>query len=223
MPTNSDPASPGPRVTAIASTSPNCTPASLNASDTTGLIASMCARDATSGNTPPYGACSAICDATTFDRIVSPSRTMAAAVSSHEVSMPRISVIPGSLSLYPPVSLYEVRGLVPSHSHPSDLWSALLSRDQLPFPPCGGKGLGDGGCALAFQLDHQVIRAVGQHFHRAGVVQQHRVFDANAVAARRVIQPRLDGEHVPTLQPVARRPRREERRFVHVQPQPVRQ
>jgi hypothetical protein len=34
----------------------------------------------------------AICDATTFEIICSPERTTAAAVSSHELSMPRMNV-----------------------------------------------------------------------------------------------------------------------------------
>src|SRR6266536_3482022 len=58
-------------------------------------MTSMCMREATSGNTPPYWACLAACEATMLDRIVLPSATTAAAVSSQEVSMARILGILG--------------------------------------------------------------------------------------------------------------------------------
>src|SRR5262249_3760348 len=47
-------------------------------------------REASSGTTPPYGWCVAIWDDTTFESSRSPPATTAAAVSSHEVSMPRM-------------------------------------------------------------------------------------------------------------------------------------
>src|SRR5205809_7772876 len=53
-------------------------------------MTSMCMREATSGNTPPYWACLAACEATMLERIVVPSATTAAAVSSQEVSMARM-------------------------------------------------------------------------------------------------------------------------------------
>ena len=63
-PTSSAPDSPGPAVTAIASTSVSLTPAVASARSTAGTIASRCARLATSGTTPPNLACSATLDAT---------------------------------------------------------------------------------------------------------------------------------------------------------------
>src|SRR5205814_5165560 len=51
-------------------------------------------REASSGTTPPYGAWSASCEATTLDRIRRPSVRTAAAVSSHELSIPS-TIIPG--------------------------------------------------------------------------------------------------------------------------------
>src|SRR5512135_2488899 len=50
----------------------------------------ICCREATSGNTPPNWACRSICDATTLDKMTRSSSTTAAAVSSQEVSMPRM-------------------------------------------------------------------------------------------------------------------------------------
>src|ERR1017187_152934 len=58
-PTSSAPVSPGPAVTAIASTSARVTPAVASARSTAGTMASRCARLATSGTTPPHRACSA--------------------------------------------------------------------------------------------------------------------------------------------------------------------
>ena len=52
------------------------------------------AREATSGKTPPYWACRSICEATMLDLIVGPSVMTAAAVSSQEVSMARMAVMP---------------------------------------------------------------------------------------------------------------------------------
>src|SRR6476469_5957668 len=90
MPTSKAPASPGPCVTAIASIDPYVLPASASACRTTGTIARRCSRDASSGTTPPYGWCVAICDDTTFESTRSPLPTTAAAVSSHELSIPRM-------------------------------------------------------------------------------------------------------------------------------------
>src|SRR6185437_1180899 len=64
-----------------------------SASRTTGTMARRCSREASSGTTPPYGACVAIWEETTFDNTCAPSRTTAAEVSSHELSMPRIRAI----------------------------------------------------------------------------------------------------------------------------------
>ena len=57
-----------------------------------GTMVATCWRDASSGTTPPYGACTSICDATTFARTCRPSSTTAAAVSSHDVSTPSTSM-----------------------------------------------------------------------------------------------------------------------------------
>ena len=64
-------------------------PASLKAALATGRRFFRCSRAASSGTTPPYSACSLICDETVLDRIF-PSRTTAALVSSQEVSMARM-------------------------------------------------------------------------------------------------------------------------------------
>ena len=57
---------------------------------TTGTIASICFLEASSGTTPPYGWCTVIWDDTTEDNTSVPSTTTDAAVSSQDVSMPRI-------------------------------------------------------------------------------------------------------------------------------------
>jgi hypothetical protein len=64
--------------------------AKRNAARTTGTIARRCSRLANSGTTPPNRACVAICEATTEDSVRAPRSTTAAAVSSHELSIPRI-------------------------------------------------------------------------------------------------------------------------------------
>src|SRR5262245_52680206 len=89
QPTRSEPTSPGPWVTAMPSRSLSFTPASLSARSMTGLMTSRCRREASSGTTPPHGACRASWEATTSERMRRPSANTAAAVSSHEVSMPR--------------------------------------------------------------------------------------------------------------------------------------
>ncbi len=91
-PTSSAPISPGPAVTPTASTSSSVAPAPASASSITGATSSRCRRDATSGTTPPNRACSSACEATTFARISPSSVTTAAAVSSHDVSRPRITL-----------------------------------------------------------------------------------------------------------------------------------
>src|SRR5574341_117645 len=87
-PTSSDPTSPGPTVTARAVTSPSVIPASARARSRTGWITSMWRREASSGTIPPYGACRSTCEATTLLRTRRPPSRTAAAVSSHDVSMP---------------------------------------------------------------------------------------------------------------------------------------
>ena len=51
-------------------------------------------RDAISGTTPPYSACSSICEAITPESTRRPSATTAAAVSSQEDSTARIVALP---------------------------------------------------------------------------------------------------------------------------------
>jgi hypothetical protein len=89
-PTSNDPNSPGPYVQATALNSPQAVDDRNIASSTTGVIARICSRLASSGTTPPYRWCVSICDVTTDDSTVRPSSTTAAAVSSHEDSMANI-------------------------------------------------------------------------------------------------------------------------------------
>ena len=86
-PTSRAPARPGPLVTALASTSESRMPAVSQARSMVGTIASRCAREATSGTTPPNRACSSTLEATASASRVCP-RTMPTPVSSQEVSMP---------------------------------------------------------------------------------------------------------------------------------------
>src|SRR5919201_6524674 len=88
-PTKSAPISPGPDVTATPSRSSNLIPAWNKASSSSGFRTSTCARDASSGTTPPYLRCTSTWLETRFERIERPSSTTATAVSSQEVSMPR--------------------------------------------------------------------------------------------------------------------------------------
>src|SRR6267143_3057000 len=88
QPTSSEPTSPGPWVTATPSRSRNLTPASASAFSTTGTMTSRWRREASSGTTPPYGAWIASCEATTLESTRRPSASTAAAVSSHELSIP---------------------------------------------------------------------------------------------------------------------------------------
>src|SRR3954447_1174322 len=89
-PTSRAPVSPGPEVTAIASTSSTVMPDSASARCTVGTIASRCAREAISGTTPPNRSCSSTEVASASASRVCP-RTSPTPVSSHEVSNPRTS------------------------------------------------------------------------------------------------------------------------------------
>src|SRR5213594_1088853 len=71
----------------------------------TASIRSRWWREASSGTTPPYSRWISACEAITFDRMARPRRT-AAAVSSQEVSIPRIS---GLSTLIVPSLLVMVR------------------------------------------------------------------------------------------------------------------
>src|SRR5919197_3461356 len=90
IPTSSAPTSPGPTVTATPSIDPNDAPASLKASSISGFMLSRCARDATSGTTPPNRSWRWAWLESGFALIFRPSSRMATAVSSHEVSSPRL-------------------------------------------------------------------------------------------------------------------------------------
>src|SRR5690606_29507989 len=76
-------------VTAIASTSSGESPARSSAVSITGRTTSRWLRLATSGTGPPNLRWRSIWERTTSDRTWRPFSTTAAAVSSHEVSMPR--------------------------------------------------------------------------------------------------------------------------------------
>ena len=91
-PVSSAPISPGSTVTAMASTSAIDRLAFSNALRVTPQMASVCAREAISGTTPPYSLCISICEATTLESSVRPSSTTAAAVSSQELSKPKIRI-----------------------------------------------------------------------------------------------------------------------------------
>src|SRR5439155_21925796 len=99
QPTSREPTNPGPWVTATPSSSRNLTPASASAFSTTGTMTSRWRREASSGTTPPYGAWMASCEATTLERRRRPSASTAAAVSSHELSIPSTTIRRPSLSL----------------------------------------------------------------------------------------------------------------------------
>ena len=97
-PTTSAPTSPGAYVTATASRSlhvrratPRWAAATSKHSSHTPQMASMCLRLAISGTTPPKRAWKSICDATTSATRFPVPSTMAAAVSSHEDSIARMS------------------------------------------------------------------------------------------------------------------------------------
>ena len=91
-PVSSAPISPGSTVTATASMSARVRPAFSSALRVTPQTASVCAREAISGTTPPYSLCISTCEATTLESSVRPSSTTAAAVSSQELSKPRIRI-----------------------------------------------------------------------------------------------------------------------------------
>src|SRR3989344_6376174 len=85
--------SPGPFVTAMRSMSRIVIPARAHVSDRTGIMLATCSRAAIFGTTPPHCAWVAIWEETTFaatDNFPRSARTMAPAVSSQEVSMPKM-------------------------------------------------------------------------------------------------------------------------------------
>ena len=92
VPINKDEIKPGRCVTAIPSMLSIVTSASFKAFSITGRIFPTCSRAATSGTTPPVLRCKSIWDAIIFERTIRPSSTTAAAVSSQDVSIPRINM-----------------------------------------------------------------------------------------------------------------------------------
>src|SRR5881628_672925 len=92
-PTSSAPTSPGPWVTATASTALQAIPASARARSTTAGSAARCARLASSGTTPPktlWMSCERMIKlASSGAPPRLPPTSTAADVSSHDVSMPR--------------------------------------------------------------------------------------------------------------------------------------
>src|SRR5579885_1018059 len=92
-PTSSAPASPGPRVTATASSVWPAASAAARISSSSGTMFVRWAREAASGTMPPKGRWSSTWEAIRWLSIQRPSRTIATAVSSHEVSMARIRMV----------------------------------------------------------------------------------------------------------------------------------
>src|SRR5574341_226002 len=90
-PTRRAPIRPGAWVTATSSMSSSETEAPASASRMTGMRFFKCSRDASSGTTPPYFSCTFTWEETTFDS-TAVSRSTAAAVSSQEVSIPRVNI-----------------------------------------------------------------------------------------------------------------------------------
>jgi hypothetical protein len=91
-PMSNEPMSPGPEVTAIADISVKLTPALFMVSWTMGRISSICLLEASSGTIPPYLLWISSWLDTMLDKIVLPSSTTAAEVSSHDVSIPKINI-----------------------------------------------------------------------------------------------------------------------------------
>src|SRR5262245_49633808 len=155
-------------------------------------MTSMCMREATSGNTPPYCACLAACDATMLDRIVVPSATTAAAVSSQLVSIAIILGIDGILA--EPVRegcVVRPKGcfaMVCQTDHREASFRTHHSLSPLPLYP--------------LHRQHQLLRIIRHRLKLQALgVEPQAVFDADAVAALGVIQARLDGDDHAGVQP----------------------
>src|SRR3990172_8928467 len=156
MPTTNEPANPGPRVTAIASMASNPAWAAESASETTAKIDSMCCREAASGKTPPYWACSALWEATILERIKRPFSTTAAAVSSQEVSMPNMRVSSEGMFDY----------LAPDHRKQVSLCDRIHKHFHFQ-------------CLGSRNLEHQVFRVLGQRLEPAVRPGPDGVLDPN--------------------------------------------
>jgi len=90
-------------------------------------MASMCLRLAISGTTPPKREWKSICEATTSETMVPASSISAAAVSSHDDSMARISL--------------PERGMRSPVSLPA-LAAAAFKRSSMPATSCSATGSG---------------------------------------------------------------------------------
>src|SRR3989304_6133843 len=83
---------PGPAVTAMPSIFSRPDPASARARSTTGTTERICSREASSGTTPPYRLWTGTWEETMLARRPAEESYTAAAVSSHELSMPRTRI-----------------------------------------------------------------------------------------------------------------------------------
>src|SRR5438132_1099099 len=100
--------------------SPRVIPASSSACWITGFIRSTWSREAISGTTPPKRACRSTCEAITFERRHSPSSTIAAAVSSQELSIPSTrtdELLQGGEPLREPLPIVDAPEIVDPHNH----------------------------------------------------------------------------------------------------------
>jgi len=96
-PTSKAPAKPGPRVNARQSICCSVQPACCNTLWVSGSTRRMWSRLASSGTTPPYDSCICtwLCRAWASNRggaVPASARTKATPVSSHELSIPKISM-----------------------------------------------------------------------------------------------------------------------------------
>src|SRR5215204_1624554 len=91
-PTSNEPIRPGACVKQIAFKEASMHLAVSRAAFTTGTMFCICAREASSGTTPPYCSCTDWL-AMTFERIL-PSTQIDAAVSSQDDSIPNIQTLP---------------------------------------------------------------------------------------------------------------------------------
>src|SRR4030042_5239917 len=121
----------------------------------------ICWREATSGNTPPNWAWMSIWEATTLERIRRPSSTTAAAVSSQEVSIPRIRM--GGLSTWE-FLVVEVLGIL------------CFLRAKFLFSTT----------SICFYRQYQIHGEFCQHFHLAIRAYPKAVFKPDAYAFLRI-------------------------------------
>src|SRR5687767_10648578 len=191
--------------------SPSVAPASETARSTTGTMLVRCARDASSGTTPPYTRwtswermTSDFCDTSSPE----PSST-AAEVSSHEVSIPSIvvmSLLTGRLGQEPFYQSSMVRGvpvrggqkLLPDDAVPPDDESFRIAEDVVLLDDLLFRIVENLECE--FVLFHE--RANGRGV--AGVIDAHC---ENLESLRReVAVERLDARHLDAAGKAPRRP-----------------